>query len=56
MTSLGNKSMNKFIDEYISKYGESNTTGIKDMDVALAVNRIRKDKEKLQKKETEAYE
>lgn len=44
MTSLGNKSMNKFIDEYISKYGEDNTTGIPNMEIALFVNKARKEK------------
>lgn len=33
------------LDEYVSKYGFDNETGIDDMKIAMAVNKIRKDKE-----------
>lgn len=35
----------KELDEYVSKYGFDNETGIDDMKIAMAVNKIRKDKE-----------
>lgn len=35
----------KELDEYISKYGNDNETGIEDISIAMNVNAIRKDKE-----------
>lgn len=37
--------MNKYIDEYIAQYGEDNTTGIPNMEIALLVNKARKEKD-----------
>lgn len=37
--------MDKYIDEYIAKYGEDNTTGIPKMEIALFVNKVRKEKD-----------
>lgn len=33
------------LDEYVSKYGFDNETGIEDIKIAMAVNKTRKDKE-----------
>ncbi len=35
----------KELDEYVSKYGFDNETGIENMKIAMTVNKIRKDKE-----------
>ena len=35
----------KELDEYVAKYGFDNKTGIDDMQTAITVNKIRKDKE-----------
>lgn len=35
----------KALDEYVSKYGFDNETGIDDMKIAMTVNKIRKDRE-----------
>lgn len=35
----------KELDEYVSKYGFDNETGIDDMKIAMTVNKIRKDNE-----------
>lgn len=35
----------KELDEYVSKYGFDNETDISDVHIAMAVNKIRKDKE-----------
>lgn len=35
----------KYIDEYIAKYGDDNTTGIPNMEIALFVNKARKEKD-----------
>lgn len=37
--------MDKYIDEYIAKYGDDNTTGIPNMETALFVNKARKEKD-----------
>ncbi len=35
----------KELDEYVAKYGFDNNTDIENMPIAMAVNKIRKDKE-----------
>lgn len=35
----------QYLDEYVSKYGFDNDTGIDNMAIAVTVNKIRKDKE-----------
>ncbi len=35
----------KELDEYVSKYGFDNKTDIEDMQIAMTVNKSRKDKE-----------
>lgn len=36
----------QYLDEYVSKYGFNNQTGIDDIEVAMTVNKIRKDRER----------
>lgn len=35
----------QYLDEYVSKYGFDNETDIDDIEVAMTVNKIRKDRE-----------
>lgn len=35
----------QYLDEYVSKYGFDNETGIDDIEVAMTVTKIRKDRE-----------